>query len=1319
MGSSKLFLRYLLFGILFLQAFMCFPSNHERFLHFTEAEGFPRNITTCLAKDQYGYIWIGTNNSIVRFDGKEFKVYSDLENCAINALLYDCKHNLWVGTSHGLYKYNPVSDFFELVMSGFISELNEDNNDVYFLMMSDIYRISETGIETLMHVENITSLCFSDDGLWISKNSDGITLFDRESNFSHVKASLLKNFKVARLNMIDNELFVGMFDGQLFKLANDYEIQKIELNNHYYIAACQKVRNQIWIATDGNGIFILDQNLKKIKKLDRNEGSPSSISTNSIYDILIGDNDEIWLANYGAGLTCILPDNQLFQNILPENGNQNSLVANDGVAVLVKEPYVYFGTNYGLSKWDESQNQFLNLTSKSLQKELNGTKVTAIYVDRDHTVWVGTYDGLLGHYTSDLKLIRSYHPCSRFPDEMQRIIGIKEFNKDNLAILTQFHSQILLNFNKSSGQTEVFELFQKGSNYTYCLSNSLRMNQKGELLAVITDMGLFHVNWGDKVLENRLSEMNSRLQCYITDFYNDNSGNYWITSSTDGLIFASPDGEIVRKWSEKDGLPSNKLIRIESTDDRYLWISTVSGICRFDTKTQEVLNFNNRDGLPANEFHDMVSTSIDDGRIIFGSLAGFTIIDPSKVEQDTFQPEVVISDITFQNQSIRQADGEQILTQPLEATKEITLPYNKNSFSIHYFTKNKNFSKYQNYEYRLLGLEENWSFQGETNYTTYTNLSPGEYVFEIKNTNKNQQGITTRLKLNIAPPWYFSWYAYLFYIVLFFIILYLSIYAFLKRFELLKEKEIGKIKIQQEHELTEKKLAFFTNISHDLKTPLSLIDAPLTDLLNSKNLDQEAIEKLNMIQRNSKRLYKLITDLLDFRVIAQKQSILRINETNINHLIAEIADTFNEECKNKSIQLKREIKEKLIGYIDAQKLEKVLWNLLSNALKFTSADACVSIQAKDCLIDEIRYLQLIIRDTGIGIAKEEQSKVFDRFYQVQNTNSENKEGTGIGLSIVKELIEFHKGKIEIASELWQGTSFTIYIPIDKRIYDEMEIAEEVLNQELTYDIDNKSFSVARQNVRYNLQNLLIVEDNHELRHYLAKHFEKHYKIYTAEDGLTGLELAKEKSPDIIISDVQMPNMNGYEFCKAIRQNFEISHIPVILLTANNTIEQQIEGLSYGADLYITKPFDINLLDVQIHTMLENRKVLRKKFKGIEPVLDAEATLPQKDIDFINNLRSFIEENIMDPTLNVESLAEQHALSIAQLHRKIKALSDTTPNNLIKSIRLGMAYKLIKEDGLRASEAAYQTGFSSPSYFTRCFKDEFGENPSQINLPSGN
>ena len=768
----------------------------------------------------------------------------------------------------------------------------------------------------------------------------------------------------------------------------------------------------------------------------------------------------------------------------------------------------------------------------------------------------------------------------------------------------------------------------------------------------------------------------------------------------------SEDGKNYKKFTVKEGLPSNTLLRIESVDDRFLWISSISGICRFDTKTDEVLNYNHSDGLPAN-----------DGRIIFGSMAGFTIIDPSKVNSDTSKSEVIISDIIFQNQSIRSPEGKQFLKQPLEETKELWLPYNKNSFSIHFFVKAKSYVKYHNYAYRLVGLEKNMNYISETNYANYTNLSPGIYTFEVKSTDKTQGGKPTRLIIHIRAPWYLTWYAYFAYVIIFFTIIYLSIYAYLKRIELKKEKEISEFKIQKEHELTEKKLAFFTNISHDLKTPLTLIDAPVNDILKSENLSQEQVNKLMIINRNSKRLYKLITDLLDFRKITQKQYVLEVKKTVISDIITDMYEAFKEECKNKSIDLKCTADRNLVGFIDAKKIEKILWNLLSNALKFTNKGGTISISLEELIIDGSKYVKLVVSDDGIGISEKDISKIFERFYKAQDSKLANREGTGIGLSIVKELVEMHHGRIQVESAIGSGTTFTIILPADKESFSNNELAVfeepdyQIPGDENVENLETNPQHDARK--QYNLSRILVVEDNQELREYLSGHFEKRYKVYTAEDGFAALKLTKEINPDIILTDVQMPNMNGYEFCKEIRSNFDTSHIPVIMLTASDTIEHQIEGLSTGADVYLTKPFDIKLLDTQINSLLENRKMLRNKFTGIKTPENLEKTLPQKDIDFILELKLFIEENIMNPDLSVELLSEHFAVSLAQLHRKIKSLTGSTPNNLIKSIRLKRAYELIREGGLRVSEAAYQTGFSDPNYFTICFKKEFGENPSQI------
>jgi signal transduction histidine kinase/DNA-binding response OmpR family regulator/ligand-binding sensor domain-containing protein len=1290
-------------------------AEQERFMHFTEIDGLPRNIITCLEQDQYGYLWIGTTNGIARYDGKNFFKYEELTGIGINFLYYSSDKTLWVASNRGLYKYKRLTNSFEHVAIGYISKIQEDQGDVYFLMMSSIYKVDDQGIVNVHQGNELSDFCFSSEGLWISYTNGGVCLKSRENNFNQNRATYLQEKSVSIIRKIDDNFIVGCYNGQLYSMKADGTIKPIVLDNHYFYRDIVKVGDETWLATDGNGIIILDKNLQFSKVLNRKSNTAASIISNSIYDVLPGNNQEIWIATYGTGLTCILPDNLMFQNILPEKGNSNSLVANEGVSVYIKDPLVYFGTNYGLSEWNASTLSFKNFSSEKLKSELNGTKVSAITADQHNNLWIGTYDGLMGKYSANYQLLKNYHPSSIAPDEMQQIVQLQLVDKNNLLVLTQFHSRILLNFHIQDETTNLFELYSKGSNITYCLLNTLRENQKDELLAVISDQGVFHVNWKDNVLENRLVDMNTQIGCYIVDFYHDREGTYWFASSTNGLVSLSEDGKNRKNFTTREGLPSNSLVRLESVDDRFLWISTISGICRFDMETGEALNFNHRDGLPANEFLERVSGKTNDGKIIFGCMAGFTIIDPSKVNAEVPGTEVIISDITFQNQSIRSAHGKQFLDCPLEEAREIKLPYNKNSFSIHFFEKNKVFSKYQNYSYRLIGLEKDWVYLGETNFATYTNLSAGNYTFEIKSADKRSDGLVTRLDIYIQPPWYMSVYAYLAYMIIIFTILYLSFYALLKRIELKKEKEIAELKILNEHELTEKKLAFFTNISHDLKTPLTLIDAPVNDLLQSENLSHDQRNKLGIINRNSKRLYKLITDLLDFRKITQKQLVLEVSETSITAILSEIVAAFSEECKNKSILLKYSPSTPLTCYVDARKIEKIIWNLLSNALKFTSKGGTIELNANITNIDGHSFLKLVVSDNGIGISENDQSKIFNSFFKVQDSNSE---GTGIGLSIVKELVEIHHGKIELNSLLGSGTTFTILLPADRELYDECEIIEQhgqafqATKVDMQSNWETNEADVPRTKHDH-LPKILVVEDNHELREYLAGHFEKHFKVNQANDGADGLQMAKEINPDIILTDVQMPNMNGYEFCKEIRQNFDTSHIPIVMLTANDTTDHHIEGLSTGADAYLTKPFDIKLLDTTLNSILENRKKLRQKFTSHEPQRELDKSLPPKDIEFILELQQFIEENIINQNLNVELISDHFNVSLAQLHRKIKALTGTTPNNMIKSIRLKKAYQLIRHEGYRVSEAAYQTGFNDPNYFTTCFKKEFGENPSQI------
>ncbi|NJO88167.1 MAG: hypothetical protein HC831_03765 [Chloroflexia bacterium] len=421
-------------------------ANPERYLHFTEADGLPRNITTCLEQDQYGYLWIGTTNGIARYDGKTFHSYKELTGINIIYLLYDSTKSLWAATGKGLYKYNRITNYFELIAKGYITKVQEDRGNIYFLMLSSIYKVEGNKSVSIYQGQELSDFCFSNEGMWIGNTNDGVWLISRKSGFKKTEAKYLQNKHVAIISKIDDKLFVGCYNGQLFYIPENGEPAMVKINNHHYYGKIVKVGQEIWLATDGYGIIILDKNLQFSRILNRDKNTNASLNSNSIRDILSGINNEIWIASYGAGLTCILPDNLLFENLLPEKGNENSLVANEGVSVFIKEPLIYFGTNYGMSVWNLNTGNFKNLSSDQLIKDLRGAKVNAISVDQENNILIGTYDGLMGKYSPDFKLLDTYHPSSDTPDEMQQIVLMREINKNNLLILTQFFDRILINY---------------------------------------------------------------------------------------------------------------------------------------------------------------------------------------------------------------------------------------------------------------------------------------------------------------------------------------------------------------------------------------------------------------------------------------------------------------------------------------------------------------------------------------------------------------------------------------------------------------------------------------------------------------------------------------------------------------------------------------------------------------------------------------------------------------------------------------------------------------------------------------------------------
>lgn len=1318
---TKLFLTGCIVGLLCFVLFpvAVFSIERDKVLYFNDIDGLPRNIVTCLEQDKYGYTWIGTANGISRYDGDVFKNYEELKGHTLRCLVIDNNNDLWIASEQGVYFYNRIRDQIELKYEGFIHSLCHYDGRIYYNSIGKVAILQESGSIDVLNNGNIRCFYVDAEGIWYNHDLNGVR-FRPHGSKKDVGPVILDGNMFSVIREVDGHLFMGCSNGHLYALLNKEKVKKIDVQNHHNIHEVIKVDDEYWIATDGNGIIVLDEELNFKKSLDRVHTHNTKIHSNSIYDLFLGSNDELWIATYGAGLGCLIIDDSPFKNITARRSIRNSLIAKEGVSVFQKENKIYFGTNYGLSIFDEKKDRYTNFPMPLLKRNIQGGKVCAINIDYKENIWIGTYDGLLGKYSPDFKFIKSYMPSGNGSSDMQRIVFINKLGDEDLLVATNYRNRNLLLLDLKTEQFTPITLTQDGREKTYLNIVSIRKNKEGETIVLLRNDGFFTVNAEQKILENNLPEINKRITFRLLDFYQDNKGFYWMATQKDGLVRMSEDGREFDKWTMEQGLPTNSILRLESVDDKYLWISTISGLCRFDMNTYEVLAFNHGHGLPSNEFTARASTVTSDGRLIFGSYGGFTIVDPEKVETNETDAKVIISDITFQNQSIKNIDNKPFLKVPLEETKEIVLPFRRNSFTIHFFTKDKDLPKLNNYAYRLKGMEENWIQLGRNKQTTYTNLSPGTYTFEVNSTNNSNvwSKTPTQLQIKITPPWYLSWYAYGGYFVLFWSILISIHLVYTNRIRLKKEVEMSEYKVQQEHELTERKLAFFTNISHDLKTPLTLIDAPVKDLLESDEVTDSQINKLLIIKRNSQRLYKLITDILDFRKLTQKQLPLKVSESKVDEAIENIYQAFKAECDKKQIDFKinNSVHESI--YVEIKKIEKIIWNLLSNAVKFTEQEGEIYLSVEKEILEDRPFLKLIVQDTGVGIPGEEKNNIFKRFYQKQQSAEQSSDGTGIGLSIVKELVELHHGSIEVNSTVGHGTTFIVHIPIDKTEYEEKEMASEKLRVNKTNEVPeplpNEASPIrASKNNNYNLPVLLLVEDNVELREYMTSYFSRYYKICQAGDGREAMELVNKKKPDLIITDVRMPVMNGHEFCTAIRSNFDTSHLPIVMLTANGLVDQQIEGLSAGADAYITKPFDIKYLDTLVHSILENRKKIRNRIMGVGEKGNCENKLTEKDSEFVERLRLCIKNNLSNPHLNVDLISEHFAVSRTQLNRKIKSLTGQTPNNLIKSVRLKTAYELISEKGLRVAEAAYQTGFSDPNYFTICFKKEFGENPSQI------
>ncbi|MEE9572134.1 MAG: ATP-binding protein, partial [Candidatus Neomarinimicrobiota bacterium] len=757
-----------------------------------------------------------------------------------------------------------------------------------------------------------------------------------------------------------------------------------------------------------------------------------------------------------------------------------------------------------------------------------------------------------------------------------------------------------------------------------------------------------------------------------------------------------------------------------------LWLSTIKGLNKFAPDNETFSHFDVRDGLISNEFSLGVYKS-KNGEMYFGGIKGFNKFHPDSIKDIAYVSPIIITDFKLFNQSvpigIDSSNNRSILSQSICETEQIDLTYEDYVLSFEFASLDFHVPEKINYLYKMEGFDKDWNQTGASRrYATYTNLDPGDYIFKVKraNINGNWNEAFVSIIINIHPPWWKTIWAYLLYAFLFIGSSLLLWGLQIRRIHIRHDIEMSKFEAKKLHEIDEMKSTFFANISHEFRTPLTLILDPVKELMNTEK-DTGKKEELKRVHRNADMLYGLVNQLMDLSKLEAGKMTLKTCEENIVPILKGLVLSFASLAERKNITLKFDSSDEVIvAYIDIEKVEKIVINILSNAFKFTKEGKNINV---DIRVRE-ENTEIVISDEGIGISKERLKNIFDRFYQVDSSHTREHEGTGIGLALTKELVELHKGEIGVESEEGKGTTFIVRLPLGRNHLKPEEICEEMRVQEkeivipqTAQIIDDDEQGTAKLDINLIADTekslLLIVEDNTDVRNYIKGHLDKVHRIMTAVNGEDGVNKALEHIPDLIVSDVMMPKMDGFELCEKIKTDERTSHIPVILLTAKATGQDKIEGLETGADDYIMKPFDAKELQVRVKNLIEQRKRIVEHYrkKQVFDISDIDAASTDKK--FLNRALEVITKHISDEEFNVDIFAKEIALSRVQLHRKLVALIGHPPGDFIRIVRLTKAAKLIRRNFGNISEIALEVGFSNPANFAKAFRVQFGVSPTEF------
>ncbi|KAF2514862.1 hybrid sensor histidine kinase/response regulator transcription factor [Flavobacterium foetidum] len=1328
-----------------------------------------------IAQDHFGVMWMGTNGAgLFRYDGVNYKVYeqhssssNSINSNLIYAVYLDRENQIWVGTDEGLCRYNRNLDVFENIelrkkndKESVISVkciIEDGNGNLYLgtfnngLLKLNIKTRKVTDVKSSTPHIAYAINCMAKDKkghIYLGTNL-GLKTIDKLSNE-------VKSLKLQSGNQLELGTIVSMaFDSdQHLWIGNGYkglikaDVQRAEKKAFLYpitkkrIMAILPVNSEtIFCATENDGLIIVNNQGVVQKKYLNSNYDQHSLGSNSVWSLLLDDEKRLWLGYYNKGLGVFDKLNSKINGLTSVAGNPQSLQINcvTGIAKDDKGRLWISMEGGGVDVYDPKHKKFQHITKsdRSFCSGLNDDNITKVFIDKKQNVWLASWNEGIFFLKNGSSNFINYNTKNTPGLASDNIMSIAEDSKGTIWIGT--FSKGLHYYTPSDGK---FRHCNSKEFYRHSITNlDIRkvMVDSDDEIWIGSTTGLYRVRTLDLVsfsvtsLREKMSEKhkNHKSTHTINSLYQSKNNKIWIGTDGAGLFSYDKATDKLKWYINFKGLKEKSISSIVESNDRNIWISGKKGISKLDLKQNSTVNYSVYDGLLANDFNNNAVLKDENGLLYFGSYEGLNYFNPANLAKSKKQPFVYLSDLKIFNKSVRPLEKNSPLIKVLSQTKKIILNHNQSVFTIDFIAINYSFPARNEFAYYLEGFEDSWNYVGNKRSATYTNLAPGKYVFKVKAAQKN--GLWTQkpveLKIEILPPWWKTSFAYLFYSVMILAAIHFGNQYYQNRFKQKQLIEFEKKKALQIEKLNNKKLQFFTNISHEFRTPLTLILNPLSDILknNSEELSQGVLKKIQTIQKSSDRLSRLINELMDFNQLQFNKMPLKVQQIDVIGFTREIVSYFEEEALSRSIILEFDANKKsLKDWIDPKMFEKIIFNVISNAFKVTPDNG--NIKVKVIVKDEVVHFpligedslnpsfEIIVEDTGSGLDKKDIKRIFDRFYQVNNLNKAYYGSTGIGLEVVRGFVELHKGFIIVESELGLGTIFKLSFPIGKDFFSENEVMAEEFKKDKKNSfkpiVEKKENELQHAQEKGNLvYTILIVEDNVELRNYLKNELKKEYKVLTAENGQAGLELALNKLPDLILTDVIMPVMNGLDLCKNIKSNLKTSHIPLMMLSAKALVQDRLEGIDSGADMYLSKPFDMDILRSSLVQLLKSRQIMFNKFyNGLTPKAKEKTTT--LDNEFIKNVLNYIVENISEYDLSVEVLASKMFLSRSQLYRKLKTLTGVSVNEFIRNVRLEKAKELIELGNDNISEISIKVGFSSPSYFTKCFKEKYGYLPTQ-------